>query len=104
MALGRRLELQAILEALAGVGQKVYFQPPASVQMVYPCIVYERDRLSTIFADNNPYRHLQRYQVTVIDREADSVLIPKVAALPLCVSNRHYTANGLHHDAFTLYF
>lgn len=104
MALGQRPELQALLESLVGVGQKVYFQPPASIQMVYPCIVYERDRLDTRFADNYPYRHTQRYQVTVIDREADSLLIPKVAALPMCVAVRHYTADGLHHDAFTLYF
>lgn len=101
--MARRLELQALLEALIGTDQ-VYFQPPASKQMEYPCIVYERDRTNTIFADNTPYRHRQRYQVTVIDRNPDSVIPEKVADLPLSQTSRHFTADGLHHDVFTLYF
>lgn len=72
--------------------------------MQYPCIVYSRDRMDTKFADNHPYRHTMRYQVTVIDRASDSPILPKVAALPMCAMSRHYTADGLHHDAFTLYF
>ena len=99
----RRLELQALLESLLGT-DKVYFQPPASLVMVYPCIVYKRDRLNTIFADNAPYRSEKRYLVTVIDRDPDSLIPAKVAALPKSAMSRHYTADGLHHDAFTLYF
>jgi hypothetical protein len=72
--------------------------------MQYPAIVYERDRASTDFADDNPYRITKRYQVTVIDRNPDSVIPDKVAALPMCVLNRHYVASNLNHDVFNLYF
>ena len=36
-----RLELQSVLEQTLG-SRNVYFQPPASVKMKYPAIVYER--------------------------------------------------------------
>ena len=37
-----RLELQDLLETVLG-SQYVYFQPPATLRMRYPCIVYARD-------------------------------------------------------------
>lgn len=96
-----RLELQALLEELA---PNVYFQPPANVQMQYPCIVYKRDYAQTRFADNSPYSHTKRYMVTVIDRDPDSAIPDQVAALPLCIFNRFYTADNLNHDVFNLFF
>lgn len=96
-----RSELQDLLETLA---TNVYFQPPNGLKMVYPCIVYKRDQASTQFGDNEPYRNTKRYQVTVIDRNPDSDIPDKVAALPLCTFNRFYTAENLNHDVFNLYF
>lgn len=103
MAQSTRLQLQSALETILGT-RNVYFQPPANITMKYPCIVYSRDSALTIFADNNPYRHKQRYQVTVIDRDPDSGTPDKVAALPLCTRNRFFTADNLNHDVFTLFF
>ena len=97
----RRIQLQSILEAIT---TNVYFQPPANVQMQYPCIVYSRDTADTKFADNNPYRFTKRYQVTVIDRNPDSGLPEKVANLPMCTHNRFFTADNLNHDVFMLFF
>lgn len=98
-----RLELQALLEGILGT-RNVYFQPPANVQMSYPCIVYERDNARTRFAGNAPYRYTKRYQVTVIDQNPDSPIPDKIAQLPMCTFSRHYATNNLNHDAFTLYF
>lgn len=98
-----RLELQAQLEALLG-SRNVYFQEPPTVQMKYPCIIYKRDTTDTIFADNKPYKHKKRYQVTVIDRDPDSVIHEKVAALPMCSYDRFYTADNLNHDVYNLFF
>jgi len=72
--------------------------------MKYPCIVYNRDFADTQFAGNNPYNYVKRYQVTVIDRDPDSVIPDKVAALPMCLFNRFFVANNLNHDVFNLYF
>lgn len=82
----------------------VYFQPPNGLHMEYPCIVYKRDVASTDYAGNNPYRYTKRYQVTVIDKLPDSGIPDMVAALPMCVHNRFYTADNLNHDVFNLYF
>lgn len=101
--MGRRLELQVLLTALVG-SDKVYYQPPANVQMVYPCIVYDRDASDTKFAGNLPYLRTKRYQVTVIDRNPDSEIPDKVELLPLCHYERSFVSENLHHDVFSLYF
>lgn len=101
--MGPRLKLQELLEEIQGSGN-VYFQPPANVQLQFPCIVYQRDDLDTKFADNAPYGLKQRYQITAIDRNPDSDTPSKLAALPLCTFNRFFVANNLNHDVYNLYF
>lgn len=101
--MGLRLNLQSLLEDLLGT-RNVYFQPPNNVQMQYPCIVYTRDNADTKFAGNLPYRYTKRYQVTIIDRDPDSPIHDKVAALPMCIFDRSFAANNLNHDVFSLYF
>ena len=101
--MGTRLELQSLLEDILGTGN-VYFQPPETIKINYPCIIYKRDYAITDFADNKPYNHTKRYSVTVIDRNPDSVIPDKIAALPLCVYVRHMTVDNLNHDIYNLYF
>jgi hypothetical protein len=101
--MGRRLQLQAKFIEILGSGN-VYFQPPANVQMEYPCILYKRDTADTKFAGNLPYRFTQRYMVTIIDQNPDSEIPGKVAALPTCIFDRWYAANNLNHDVYVLYF
>jgi hypothetical protein len=98
-----RSQLQSLLEGLLGT-DKVYFQPPNNVAMVYPCIVYQRDYGDTMFAGNKPYVHTVRYQVTVIAKDPDNVIQSKVAQLPMCLRVQFFTANNLNHDVFTLYY
>ena len=98
-----RIDLQTILEKLLG-SRNVYFQPPASVQMKYPCIVYSRNDGRTEFADNEPYRVTKRYEVTYISRNPDDTVIDEIAKLPMSIYDRHYTADNLHHDTFQIYF
>ncbi len=101
--MGLRLELHALLEAIPGV-TTAYFQPPANVQMEFPCITYRRDASETLFAGNLPYRNTKRYEVTVIDRDPDSEIPDKVAKLPMCLLTRAFAANNLNHYVFNLYF
>jgi hypothetical protein len=99
--MGQRLDLNAVLKAIT---ENVYFQPPPTVLMHYPCIVYKRDSANTIFAGDKPYRNAKRYQVIVIDLDPDSDIPGKVAALPLCRYDRFYTADSLNHDVFNIFF
>jgi hypothetical protein len=94
----------ALHELLLTFVDNVYFQPPDNVQMKYPCIVYQREDLAVKYANNLPYDAIQRYQVTVIDRDPDSAIPLKVAALPRSSFDRFFVASGLNHDVFRLYF
>jgi hypothetical protein len=100
---GLRADLQVLLKELLG-SDHVYFQPPESIKMVYPCIVYKRDLRITRFAENKPYNHGKRYQIIVIDANPDSDLPDKIADLPMCIFDRFYTADNLNHDVFNLFF
>ena len=101
--MGTRLELQAKLEAVLG-SDAVYFQPPPSIRMVYPCIVYELARISTSFADNNSYGLERQYQLTIITNNPDSDLPMQVAGLSRCRHDRHFVTENLNHDIFSMYY
>lgn len=96
-----REDLQTVLEGITG---NVYFQPPPSLQIAYPCIVYAKYISKSQFADGMPYIYDKRYQVTVIDQDPDSQIPDKVAILPMCLHNRSFVVNNLNHDVFNLYF
>lgn len=99
----RRQELQTILENILG-SSNVYFQPPPTFRMKYPCIVYKRTTADTQFADNAPYTFRVRYQITYIDRSPENEIVGKIASLPMCVYDRFYTSDGLNHDVLNIYF
>lgn len=98
-----RLQLQALLVNILGSGN-VYFQPPPSINMKYPAIVYKQDAERSQHADNKPYSRRLRYQITIIDRDPDSIIPSKIAALPTCVYDRFYAVDNLNHDVYNLFF
>lgn len=101
--MGNRLDLQALLEELLG-SENVYFQPPASVRMSYPAIVYSRRSIDNTHANNAAYLQSTSYEITVIDKNPDSEIVNKVSKLPMCSYDRQYTKDNLYHDVFTLHY
>ena len=102
MAQSRRLDLHDLLKALT---PNVYFQPTENVKMTYPCIVYKRDYANTNFADNQPYRHTKRYQITYISRDPDSdEILDKIASMRMCTFQTSFVADNLNHDVYNLFF
>jgi hypothetical protein len=101
--MGSRLDLHTLFESILG-STNVYFQPPESISLNYPCIIYNRDYIKTEYANNSPYTLGKRYLVTIIDKNPDSVIPDKIAAMPKCSFERHFTADNLNHDIFNLYF
>lgn len=99
--MSRRLELSAILH---GICDHVYFQPPPTVNMTYPCIVYKRRTGDTSYADDKPYMFDQCYTVTYIDPDPDSEVPLEIAGLPMCKMDTCFTVDNLNHTVFTLYF
>lgn len=97
-----RLNLQsALVEALGS--KNVYFQPPESVKMQYPCIVYEESKGRSIRANDLLYLHRKAYDGIIIDKEPDSEIPDRVRFLPLCDIGEPYKADNLNHWPFTIY-
>lgn len=96
------LNLQAELTSLC---PNVYFQPPESVKLMYPCIVYKRVIGNTRFADNDKYSYKRCYELTVIDRDPDRSLYEKVFMhFPMCKEDRGFVSENLYHNTLTLYY
>lgn len=107
--MSRRLKLHNILCTVLscpdkGLECRAYFQPPSSVKMKYPAIVYALDDIENTFANDGVYLSARKYSVTVIDSDPDSSLVSKVASMPTSRFNRHYTKDNLNHDVFEIFF
>lgn len=98
-----RIQLQAELEGILG-SRNVYYQPPASVKMSYPAIVYSRNDIRNDFANNDVYAQNRSYEVIIIDKNPDSEIVDKISQLPMCRFDRHYTSDNLNHDVFTIFY
>ena len=98
-----RLDLQDKLEEL-NENRNVYFQPPSNIQMNYPAIKYEIDRIDIKFADDSSYIRNKRYTITVISKNAKPEIIDKLLDLPMCTFDRGYKADNLNHFVFTIYW
>lgn len=101
--MANRLELHELLCETLG-SRQVYFQPPSSIRMKYPAIVYSRSRIGNKFANDFIYNQSYQYSITVIDEDPDSEIVERVSKLPMCSFDRHYTADNLNHDTFTIYY
>ena len=95
--------MQTELEKILGT-RNVYYQPPESVKLKYPAIVYYRSNIVNKHANNSVYIQSFFYELTVIDDDPDSEIVKKISSLPGCRFNRHYVFDNLNHDVFTLYY
>ena len=94
-----------LYDVLHEIVENVYFQPPESKKMTYPCIRFERTNALTRFADNNPYQITKRYTITLITKTSDNdEYLDKLLNLPMCTYDRQFITEGLVHDVFTIYF
>lgn len=93
-----------IASAKAKARKQVFFEPPETVKLTYPCIIYTRKPYLARHADNRNYTLTNQYDVTAIYKDPDSQLAKRIAELSRCRHERHYTADNLQHDAFTILY
>lgn len=103
-----RLELHSLLCKILNCPEmgnecRAYFQPPESIRIRYPAIVYGLSNMSSLHANDGVYLSKKGYLVTVIDEDPDSVLVDAVAKIPTARFSRSYVSDNLNHTAFTLY-
>lgn len=98
-----RLTLHEELCEVLG-SRNCYFSPPS--KMNYPCIKYVRDAPSIEDADNISYTRIDRWSLTIIDHNPDSDIPARLEEhFPqYCRKDREYTADGLYHFVYILYY
>lgn len=95
------LSLKNLLETV-GVA-KVYFQPPESVRLIYPCIVFKLDSIDKRYADNIMYKDLVRYEVQLITQQPDTPFVERIVKLPYCRFDRPFVSDNLYHYNYEIY-
>lgn len=84
--------------------ENVYFQPPESLKLKYPAIIYSRNRIDNSFADDSVYQQNHGYTVIVVDKDPDSLIVDRMSKYPMTRFDRHYVADNLNHDVFTVFY
>lgn len=98
-----RLNLQTLLEDILE-SRNVYFQPPESLKINYPAIIYSLNSFLDINANNKLYLSKTSYSITLINKNPDNVFVDKIKQLPYCSFDRSYTSDNLNHYVFTIYY
>lgn len=99
-----RHELQEELCLILG-SRNVYFNPPESIKMKYPCIKYSLSGIDLKRANDRNYKNTNRYEVIVIDDDPDGIIHEKILMhFPMCRFDRGYIADNLNHKVITLYY
>lgn len=100
----RSLKLQEEFTALIN-SNNVYYQPPESVLMNYPCIRYSKKGNDAKHANNRIYKTMNRYEGVVIDYDPDSTIPDEILHhFPMCSLGSGYVVDNLNHFPFTLYY
>lgn len=102
--MARRLKLHEELCTLLG-SRNVYFQPPESLKMQYPCIKYSVSGADQRHANDHSYRFTKRYEVIVLDHSPVSDIPGKIIEhFQMCSFDRAYAADNLNHYVYTIYY
>lgn len=98
-----RRDLHEDLCGLLG-SNNVYFQPPPSLRIQYPAIVYSLDSFKISHANDMKYRKFKRYKLTYIDADPDNEMVEKLLTeIPFCSFDRHFKSDNLNNYIFTIY-
>lgn len=82
----------------------VYYQPPETIKMKYPAIVYFLDDINHLYANDSKYKEDRSYTITLIDRNPESIYIDDILALPYCSFDRHFVTDNLNHFIFNIFW
>ena len=98
-----RLEIQSIFENMLG-SRNVYYQPPASIKINYPAIIYSLESMTNDHASNGVYLTKKAYKVIYIDSNPDNEMVSVLNNVIHSTFNSHYVSDNLNHYAYTIYF
>lgn len=96
-----RVELQELLKEYCDT---VYFQPPSSIRINYPCIVYNRSTDYINRANDKLYMQEKMYRVTVMDKNPDSDIADRLQELPWAVIISRDVIDNIYQTTLNIYY
>ena len=97
-----RLEFHQKLCDILG-SNHVYFQPPSSMKIEYPAIIYKLDNVRTRKADNDLYLSHKCITVTVVHKDPDNDVYMRLLKLPMSSFDTSYQKDNLNHYVLSIY-
>lgn len=101
-----RSEFSAKLKEVSGINN-IYYQPPQSKKMVYPCIRYDTIDMQIKSADNKTYIMDRGYLVKIIGQDidfVDTLSANLLQAFPMAIYDQSYKADDLNHTILKIYY
>lgn len=81
-----------------------YFQPPETVKLSYPCIIYSRNQVESLTANNINYKNDREWTIRVIAREPDSEIPTNLLqGLSMISLIDDYVSDGLYNTILKHY-
>lgn len=87
--------------------ENVYYDPPTSIQMKFPCFRFTMNNTNVTYADNFTYLRKPRWTVTYITRDVEDIepLIKDMFDnFKYLVQETQFKAENLQHVVFNLYY
>lgn len=102
MATDRRTEFDKWLRKILG-SNNVYFQPPESKKLEFPCIVYNISSHDVDYADDKIYQLRHKYVVRYVayPKDFDGPMKENLARELNVPIQQIYAQDGLYHCVFT---
>lgn len=102
--MSNRLILEEKLRGILG-NDNVYFQPPSSIKLHYPCIIFELTRTNVARADNTAYKLINEYHLKHLFRSLKNEKKDALLSEFMMISHdNRFIADGLYNDEFTLFY
>lgn len=96
---------QALINKIKILCANVYYQPPESVKLKYPCVIVKKNPGDMKPADNIKYIYSPSYTLTVIDRDPDRALAEQIfMSFMISRYDQNFVRDNLYHDIITVYF
>lgn len=98
-----KTQREKLTEYFKTLTPNVYFQPPASVKMVYPAIVFNRAGWNPSFANDSVYLEFRGYEILVISKDPDEEMASTILKdLKYINLDREYVTENLYHVLLVL--
>lgn len=94
-----------LLGVLSAYVDHVYFQPPETAKLKYPCAIVSLSDMHQVRSDNGTYLINTEYDVMIISRDSTNTIAHELLEnLKYCRFDRRFISDNLTHDVINVYW